>query len=245
MSENAEECVAGEQFDLKKIVDLRGDVYAFFSRGISREIDKNYLEWLRNFLPLLDEIGKQNSDGLYLAGVKGLRDFVDNIGDEDELIEEYARKFTSLFLNVSPNDVLPHIHPFESVYLSAEKLVMQDQRDEVVEFYARFGLGVDKGFKEPEDHIAAELSFISSLNTQMSGDLAGSASISVVAEKLEAQKEFMETHLLRWVHLMGEDLKKADENGFYGSMSDAMLGYIRIDYNFLKELVEYVKNEVQ
>jgi len=36
---------------------------------------------------------------------------------------------------------------------------MQEQRDEVLEFYANMALEYNENFKEPEDHIAAELSF--------------------------------------------------------------------------------------
>jgi TorA maturation chaperone TorD len=189
----------------------------------------------------LEDIGKQTTDELYLKGVERLSEFVKNINDEDGLIAEYATRFATIFLNVSPNDTAPHIHPFESVYLSADKLVMQDQRDEVVEFYAKYGLGVDQNFKEPEDHIAAELSFLCSLNGQIANECSENINMDIVADKLEGHQKFMEQHLLRWVHLMGIDLKKADENGFYSLLVDITMGFIRIDYKFLKDLIEYVK----
>jgi len=98
---------------------------------------------------------------MFIVGVENLEKYINGITDIDEEIEEKARRFCTLFLNVSPNDVVKHVHPFASVYLSPERLVMQEQRDEALEFYARFGLGVDENFKEPEDHVAAELSFLS------------------------------------------------------------------------------------
>jgi TorA maturation chaperone TorD len=240
MKNTVRENESGQEIDFRNIMGLRGSVYGILSRSYSEEIDKAYLENIRSFLPILEDLSKHTEDEHFVKGVKGLASFMENITNEDELIEEYAKRFASLFLNVTRSDSTKNVHPFESVYLSPAKLVMQEQRDEVMEFYAQYGLGVDASFKEPEDHIAAELSFLGLLNEQALNILI-EADMKAASEKLEGQKQFMEQHLLKWVHLMCADLKKVDDGGFYGVLADVTMGFIRIDYKFLKDLTEFIK----
>jgi TorA maturation chaperone TorD len=228
--------------ELKDIVGLRRNLYGFLARGYASEIDKTYLEQIKELLPVLKDFANNFDDQMFIVGVENLEKYINGITDIDEEIEDKARRFCSLFLNVSPNDVIKHVHPFESVYLSPERLVMQEQRDEVLEFYAKYGLGVDENFKEPEDHIAAELSFLSVLNEQVLNDLNNGDTQNAI-EKLKGHLEFMEKHLLKWIHLLGMDLRNADEGGFYGTLADLTMGFARIDYKFLKEFIEYLEEE--
>lgn len=232
-----------QEMEIQNIVGLRSNMYGLLSRGYSKEIDEGYINQIKKMLPVLKEFQNNFEDEMFSTGVKNLENYVENINDIKEEIEEQARRFATIFLNVSPNDVVKHVHPFASVYLSADKLVMQEQRDEALEFYARFGLGVDENFKEPEDHIAAELSFLSMLNDQILQDITDK-NFKDALEKLNGHKEFMEQHLLKWLHLMGTDLREADENGFYSALADLTMGFVRIDYKFLKEFIEYVKENI-
>lgn len=232
-----------QEIEIQNIVGLRSNMYGLLSRGYSKEIDETYINQIKKMLPVLKEFQNNFEDEMFSTGVNKLEKYVENIVDMKEEIEEQARRFATIFLNVSPNDMIKHVHPYASVYLSAEKLVMQEQRDEALEFYARFGLGVDKNFKEPEDHIAAELSFLSMLNDLILKDIT-EKKLKSAYDKLQGHKEFMEKHLLKWIHLMGTDLRKADENGFYGILADLTMGFVRIDYKFLREFIEYIKENI-
>ncbi|QAR34009.1 hypothetical protein EP073_11515 [Geovibrio thiophilus] len=227
-----------QTINLKDIVGLRSRMYSFLSRAYTRETDVAYLQQIISFIPVLRKLGENTSDEMYLKGVEKLIERISSIKDENEYIEELARKFATIFLNVSPNNVIPHAHPYESVYLSSNKLVMQEQRDEVIEFYAKHNIGIGKDFKEPEDHIAVELSFLSMLNEQVFNAILENE-MAEVQGKLEAHKIFMEKHLMKWVHLFGNDLRKADYDGFYNAFADLTMGFIRIDYKFLVNLISY------
>lgn len=48
-------------------------------------------------------------------------------------------------------------YPFESVYSSEKRLLMQSARDEVLALYRAAGLSKQESWKEGEDHIALEL----------------------------------------------------------------------------------------
>jgi len=80
------------------------------------------------------------------------------------------------------------------------------------------------------------------LNEQILNDL-NNGDMTNAVEKLKGHVEFMEKHLLKWVHLFGTDLREADEGGFYGALADLTMGFGRIDYKFLKEFIEYLEEE--
>ena len=206
-------------------------------------MDEEYLKNIEDIVPALEVLSADSEDEVLNDGVKGLKEFAGSIKDRAEMLEELNRRYTTLFMGVGYKDTVEHVNPFESVYLSPEHLVMQEQRDEVVEFYARFGMGVDKeDFKEPEDHICAELSFISGMSNLTLKDLSEGDTKEAV-EKLKAQKEFMYGHLLRWVHLLCKDLREASKEGFYKSLADITMGYVRMDIKFVEGMIEMIETE--
>ena len=71
-----------------------------------------------------------------------------------ELAVDYVRAFIG-----SGNDGFSAAYPYESVYTSPKRLMMQDARDEVLVLYRAFGLDKQESWKEGEDHIALELEF--------------------------------------------------------------------------------------
>jgi TorA maturation chaperone TorD len=231
------------EYNLNEAIRVRGDIYAFLSRGYKKEVDEDYLRNIEEIVPALERLSADSEDEVLNDGVKCLKEFVGSIQDRPEMLEELNRRYTTLFLGVGYKDTVDHVNPFESVYLSPEHLVMQEQRDEVVEFYARFGMGVNKeDFKEPEDHICAELSFISGMSNLTLTDL-GEGDTKEAVEKLKAQKEFMFGHLLRWVHLLCKDLREAAKEGFYKSLADITMGFVRMDIKFLEGMIEMIEEQ--
>jgi TorA maturation chaperone TorD len=237
-----EKCKEIDRNNIKEIIKFRSNIYNFLSRAFIEEVNGNYLEDLKEICPYFEKLATETDDEIFIKGVETLSKYLKEVNFDSDAIDELERLFTILFLNVSPNDITTHVHPFESVYLSPSKLVMQDQRDEVMEFYAQYGLGVNESFKEPEDHISAELGFLSALNELIISDF-NKDDVTNVLEKLRAHLRFMEVHLLKWIHLMGSDLRKADKNGFYSSLGDITVGFVRIDYNFLKDLSQFIDGE--
>ena len=71
-----------------------------------------------------------------------------------ELAVDYVRAFIG-----SGNDGFSAAYPYEAVYTSPKRLMMQDARDEVLVLYRAFGLDKQESWKEGEDHIALELEF--------------------------------------------------------------------------------------
>jgi TorA-specific chaperone len=220
---------------------LRDFVYSFLSRGYLKEADEKYLSDMNNNLDLLSDYNTNTNEQMLSKGIETMRNLLSKADSFSDLAEELAFKYATLFLNVSPNDVVSHVHPYESVYLSPNNLVMQEQRDEVLELYAEFQLGVTKEFKEPEDHIAVELAFLQKLNELVYRSLE-EGNLDEAVSILKAHRKFMEQHLLRWVHLLGRDLLSADADGFYAALAHMTMGFVKVDYSYVSEMVEYLEN---
>jgi putative dimethyl sulfoxide reductase chaperone len=104
--------------------------------------------------------------------------------------------FNALF--VGPGPLLAY--PWESVYLSKEKLIFDEQTLEVRAFYRRFGLQAPTKQREPDDHIGLEFAFMVHLCS------VGMCALeqedhTALDQLLQAQSDFLEEHLLRWAPL--------------------------------------------
>jgi TorA maturation chaperone TorD len=145
------------------------------------------------------------------AGLAGLRGWQRGLGPgglaaQRAAFDDLAADYTRLF--VGPGKLLAP--PWESVYFSPNRLIFQEQTLHVRGWYARFGLansraatsGLDPAYagssgREPDDHVGLELAFVAHLASLGLAALeAGEA--ARLAETLDAQRAFLEAHLLQW-----------------------------------------------
>ena len=127
-------------------------------------------------------------EGMKLLAAWGVRN---KAGLSVEEFDAVRGDYTSLF--IGPGKVLAP--PWESMYFRKERIIFQEETLEVRNWYRRFGLESVKLYNEPDDHIGLELAFIA--------HLAGLAYEAQDENKfrvlIEAQKEFMTVHTLKWV----------------------------------------------
>lgn len=224
------------QIDLDAVVQAHFDIYALLARGFSLEPDAQYLDELARVLPWLQQVSEAFDDELLSAGVKGLQSMLSQ-PDRDKLIQDLQRQYASIFLTGVRG---MSVNPCESVYLSVERLVMQEQRDESLEFYARFGMGVSEEFKEPEDHIGAQLSFMSGLSMRALSAMRSSGD-EAAEHFISGQAEFIRLHLIKWLPLLHQDIHKIPASGFYADMISITYGFVRKDLEYLEELERLLK----
>ncbi len=111
-----------------------------------------------------------------------------------DLLTQLAADYAQTFLD---GVTITGAYPYESVYTSDDRLLMQDARDRVLEIYRQEELAVFPQHAEPEDHIAFELELmqhyceksISALKTHEN---------ELAVHILEKQVFFLENHLLNW-----------------------------------------------
>jgi TorA maturation chaperone TorD len=157
-------------------------------------------------------------------------------GDGDGAVaERLARDYTRLLRGLKPGYGPPP--PFESVYRGSDSIGAITT--EVVRKMQRAGVGVVAPEIGPQDHIGAELRFMSLLCYRESR--AASEGDLEQVESLRAQQEtFLDHHLLRWVPDWCRMLEQTAHEPFYRGLArmtrDALYGDRRMLDSFDREL---------
>ena len=126
--------------------------------------------------------------------------------DAQSSYEDVRVDYARLFANAGADSV----HPYESVYLSPDKLLMQDERDAVLAAYLAESYAVDESLHLPEDHAAFELAFMACLCEREDQAQADEASrLSGV------QAAFLREHVLRWIPQLCADIEARAQTGLY------------------------------
>lgn len=143
-----------------------------------------------------------------------------------QLRDEYNRLF------VGPGHL--EAPPWESVYRSVDHLVFGEETLEVRKAFETFGLVTKKLNQEPDDHIALELEFMERLCGMAleAGDKGEDPGYY-----LQAQKRFLEEHLLEWAPAWAEDVYQAAESNFFKGLALSTRAFLEEDY---QELCSYL-----
>ena len=152
-------------------------------------------------------------------------------GTRQELAVDYAR----VFLGAGSYDRIL-APPYESVFTSEERILMQDARDEVLAIYRSAGLDKKNSWKEGEDHVALELEFEQVLANRTAEALRKSDEEEAAA-LLTTQRNFLEDHLLSWVPMMTTDMKRFAKTDLYQGLAYLTDGFLNTDKAFLDDVL--------
>ena len=210
------------------LLESRSATYALLARLYRKEIDQELLDELHEMLyPMAT--GDDNVDEGYLL----IATFLSNLWTDSltELSIDYVQCFIGHGI-----DAFSAAYPFESVYTSEKRLLMQDARDEVLAVYRAYGMDKADDWKEGEDHIALELEFEQvmcdrTIEALRAGDEDTAYSL------LTTQRNFLADHLCAWVPMMTSDLKKFARTKMYQGLAYLTEGFLDTDYIFLKDLL--------
>jgi TorA maturation chaperone TorD len=122
----------------------------------------------------------------------------------EELLWEYTRLFVGPYRLPCP--------PWESLYTSSKRLLMQEAHDTVKAVYAE--AGVELG--DPNilaDHVGAELNFLAILLERTDRGAAGEHASQQRAEK------FLDEHLRNWIPRFTADLEDAAGSALYRALA--------------------------
>ena len=222
--------------EFKTYLKLRADIYQVLAYGFYMELDAALINDLKIFLPVFEKIQGTFPQPSMQEGISLFLQFI-KVAEADmaSTIADYERHFARVFLSTGFSQGIKSIVPHESVYLSANGLSMQAQRDEVLRCFYDEGVGKCPDFREPEDHISAEMNFISLLSRQTI-DAWQRDDENMALAKLNAQLNFIRDHLLKWVFDVCDDLFDVGDYLFYRVMARLTAGFVQADYQFLGEL---------
>lgn len=216
--------------DLAALCEERSATYGLLARLYRSEVDQ----------PLLDELMDTNypvdaGNDLMDAGYYGIAKYLSNAWVDP--LTKLSVDFTRAFLG-SGIDTYSAAYPFESVYTSEKRLLMQDARDEVLAIYRSCGLEKSESWTVGEDHIAVELEFMRVLAARTAEALRV-ADDDRAFSLVNTQHNFMDGHLVSWVPVFANDVRRFADTLFYRSVADLTEGFLEEDALLLASLVSH------
>lgn len=225
---NVEETMSAEDRKaLAALISQRADTYGLISRLYRVEVDQELLDELCS-MRFPASTGNPEAD----QGYRLIATYLSNLWENSvtDLAVDYVRCFIGHGV-----DAYSAAYPFESVYTSEKRLLMQEARDEVLAIYRSAGLDKQETWKEGEDHIAVELEFMQILSQRTvealsRGDEEGAFNLLVT------QRNFADDHLVSWVPMMTADLKRFAKTDFYRGLAHLTDGFLSTDREFLEDI---------
>lgn len=186
------------------------EMYYFLAYLFQNEVSQDHLDFIQSM-----DVPSYRDKGV-IEGLTLMKDYVNQ--SRLDPLTELSTDFAQLFLAAGNTNIAPSPHPYESVYTSDNRLIMQEARDHVAGIYTSHGVGVGEGFGIPEDHIGIELEFLAHLCSLISC----SQNNQLTTDKsslLQAKKDFLEQHLLNWTPQFCTDIVTHAETKFYKGLA--------------------------
>ncbi|MGN0077663.1 MAG: molecular chaperone [Coriobacteriales bacterium] len=213
------------------------DTYRFLSQALFRELNQEAIDELA-----AQEWPRSTGNGTLDAGYAHLRRFFHfSQGDRrTQLACEYARIF--LAAGIYGKEAYVAV-PYESVFTSPEKQVMQESRDEVVRVFREDGFEVDPLLHEPEDHLSFELEYLAHMS-ERGARLLQAGDIAAVRRNLKRQGVFIKDHLLNWLPALLGCARSYATLSFYLGLLEVVIGSLEQSWEYLGAAYETPAEEL-
>ena len=217
--------------ELAQMMDDRAATYNLLARLYRVEVDEPLLEKLRTARFPLRTGNKEIN-----LGYKLMREYLGNSWEnaKTELAVDYVRSFIG-----HGNTAYSCAYPYESVYTSGRRLLMQDARDEVLAVYRANLLKKGEEWNDCEDHIALELEFMQVMCGRTAKALKEGKEDEAV-EMLKTQRAFVGQHLANWVPMFVSDIKYFSQTDLYIGAGELLLGFVQTEVEALDDLLDGV-----
>lgn len=231
MEEAVEEVAAPEEVNLVELMNARARSYGMLARLFREEVDLPTLRELQQ-MRFPQVTGNAAAD----EGYHQLYDYLKRAWDDS--VTELAIDYVSTFIGHGVNGYSA-AYPYESVYTSERRLLMQEARAEVLATLRENEL-MRGNWNEAEDHIALELEFMQRLSLRAADALSDDAEDEAIAY-LRTSYDFLENHLLNWVPMLVADMRMHARTLFYQGLAQLTLGTLQEDEAVLRELLDSVE----
>jgi TorA maturation chaperone TorD len=151
--------------------------------------------------------------------------------DMASIYREMKIEYTRLF--IGPRH-LP-APPYESVYRTPQKLMMQAPTIDVRLFYLRHGFQVTRLNQEPDDTIGVELEFMCALSAAALQAFS-EGDQQKATQLLSAQLQFCNLHLCQWVPQFCADITGSTTSEFWRAIATCTRAFLEHDVSELESL---------
>ncbi len=220
-----------ETVDLVALMNMRARTYGLLANLFREEVDADSLRELQAMRFPTATGNAKVDEGYHL-----LYDYLKTAWDDS--VTELAIDFVRTFIGHGVN-AYSAAYPYESVYTSERRLMMQEARAEVLATLRENELKRGN-WNEAEDHIALELEFMQRMALRAAEALSDNAEDEAIAY-LRTSYDFLENHLLNWVPMLVADMRMHARTLFYQGLGQLTLGSLQEDEAVLRELLDSVE----
>lgn len=193
----------------------RKNIYKFLARLYREELDMNIIEKIK-----LMEFPFDTEEDELNEGNKMLTDYI--LKADEEVLVDIQVDFAKVFLGAGISQG-GAAFPYESVYTSKKKIMMQESRDQISMLFRNKGIKKGESYKNlSEDHISLEMEYMARLCDENA--------------PIIEQKKFLEEHLSNWVGAFCDDIEKHSFTNFYKALSKITRGFLDMDRKVLNGL---------
>lgn len=218
----------------------RANYYRFLARLLYEELTTELIDELAqglSILPLPEE--EESTDRALAIGMNKMAKYAQR-ANKDTITEskcDYAR----IFLGAGQVKKLA-VSPYESVYTSPDRLLMQDARDAVFKLYRAESIAIADSYNMPEDHIAFLFQFAGHLlDKQAEGILANDAKADERYEKLA--REFVADHLADWVTRFCDEAMPSAKTSFYQGLLQCVRAWVVLECELYELDIDQIIDE--
>jgi len=221
--------VSSRTLPLLEIMGRRESIYSFLSRVFLREVSEEFLKdiFLRTEkMSFLAESG-DNDRNEFEKGLVRFKNALDQLKHEKdigEIVKLLGREFVYTFIVKGSHPV----HPYESVYLGEERLLMQRPYDDVRAIFKKAGIQRSEYCQEMEDHIGIELEFMGLLCRRFT-QAWNDKQKQEARKALHLQRLFLQNHLAKWVPQFCEDVAMKTRMDFYRGIASMTRAFVTLD----------------
>ncbi len=205
-------------------------LYSLLHKCFGRDPDREQLELLAS---------TQTGESFSLLGgeilekvpafLKEIRKDLEDPAFTDRVKGEYMRLF------VGPNKLVAP--PWESVYQGEDAMLFQKVTLEVREAYHNFGMQAEAYRRVPDDSLALELAFMSTL-AERALDAFRNEDGKEIRNNLLGSVDFLNKHLLRWVPKFLERMTKATTDYLYPQLCLILDSFLKKDREILDDILK-------
>lgn len=212
--------------EIKQLMWNRRNLYHFFARFFQKEIDEVFFEQLKHIeFPAERE---ENALTEFQDALLRLNEYFEY--DAGESLDDLAADYAKTFLGAG-NAQGDSAFPYESVYTSPKRIMMQDAWSQVCEIYEAKGIERNGEAGDLlEDHISMEMEFMAYLCDETS-------QYTEILSGLEEQREFLNKHLLNWAPEFCLDIKEYADTEFYRMVGQLTTGFLQLDSFILDKMI--------
>ncbi len=212
--------------EMLELCENRSSIYWFLSEFYNKKPTQEFIVKIKKSLDKLADVEDEIEE---LKELRIIKDYVDKINDDSLLDLQVA--FTRLFRGIKKGYGPPP--PYESVY-RGENQVYGIFTEKVMKFYGSCGFGVIDNEVGPQDHITAELKFLSMLCFKEK-EAWEESKYDLLKFWLKKEKDFIDQHLGRWLSDFSNAVVSY-EHPFYSAVVRLTEGWVSMDREFLSEL---------